>query len=478
MGLVSGARTADLLLVRVFVAALAFLLAGYMLMGRGFAHLGAPPLYLGEIVLGIGLLATAYVGVRWRLRLARSWIAVLLLLFMVLGLVRTVPYVEMYGINALRDAALWGYGLFALFIFVLADRTWLVGTKRLYGAMVPIFAVWLPIASIIFSSYQNLIPLAPGGLPVLFFKNQDMAVHAVGAIAFLVLATNVVTDVTQFALQTVVALPLAWGVYLTGSISRGAMASVVAGLAVLGVLARRTPNWAPVLLAGFAVALTVTTSGWLGGDVIPGPTPSPVVSASPGTPPPSGEPTPSPRPTPQPSPVAGRDVSPTQWWENITSVILKSSDPNLEGTKQFRLAWWTKIIGYTVFGQYFWEGKGFGINLADDDGFQPTADGSLRAPHNSHFTVLARMGVPGFVLWVLLQGAFGIQLLWSIVAHRRVGDAIAAAIGGWILVYWTAMLVDTSFDPYLEGPQGGIWFWTLFGLGLVVIRLAPRLRWR
>jgi len=46
------------------------------------------------------------------------------------------------------------------------------------------------------------------------------------------------------------------------------------------------------------------------------------------------------------------------------------------------------------------------------------------------------------------------------------------------LVYWTAMMVDTSFDPYLGGPQDGIWFWTLFGLGLVVIRLAPRLRWR
>jgi hypothetical protein len=88
------------------------------------------------------------------------------------------------------------------------------------------------------------------------------------------------------------------------------------------------------------------------------------------------------------------------------------------------------------------------------------------------------MGVPGFVLWFLLQGAFGIQLLRSVFAHGRNGDVALAAVGGWILVYWTAMMVDTSFDPYLEGPQGGIWFWTLFGLGLVVIRHAPRLRWR
>jgi hypothetical protein len=36
------------------------------------------------------------------------------------------------------------------------------------------------------------------------------------------------------------------------------------------------------------------------------------------------------------------------------------------------------------------------------------------------------------------------------------------------------MMVVTSFDPYLEGPQGGIWFWSIFGLGLVTMRLARR----
>jgi hypothetical protein len=36
------------------------------------------------------------------------------------------------------------------------------------------------------------------------------------------------------------------------------------------------------------------------------------------------------------------------------------------------------------------------------------------------------------------------------------------------------MMVNTSFDPYLEGPQGGIWFWSLFGLGMVIMRLSPR----
>jgi hypothetical protein len=79
--------------------------------------------------------------------------------------------------------------------------------------------------------------------------------------------------------------------------------------------------------------------------------------------------------------------------------------------------------------------------------------------------------VPGFVLWVVLQAAFAITLLRATFAHRRAGDRVLAAAGAWILVYWVAIMVNTSFDPYIEGPQGGIWFWTLIGAGLVVARL-------
>jgi hypothetical protein len=86
------------------------------------------------------------------------------------------------------------------------------------------------------------------------------------------------------------------------------------------------------------------------------------------------------------------------------------------------------------------------------------------------------MGVPGFVFWWVIQAAFAIGLLRSIRSHRRAGDLKFAAVGGWLLAYWVAMMVDTSFDPFLEGPQGGIWFWTVVGLGLVIARLGPKSR--
>jgi O-antigen ligase len=169
---------------------------------------------------------------------------------------------------------------------------------------------------------------------------------------------------------------------------------------------------------------------------------------------------------------AGRTVSLGQIASNLGSIAGGThGDAALAGTRNFRLEWWKTIWSYTVHGPYFWTGKGFGINLADADGFQPTADHSLRAPHNTHMTVLARMGVPGLGLWVALQLAFAGSLLSAFWRARRRGAIFWARIDIWLLAYWAAMMVNTSFDPYLEGPQGSIWFWAVFGLGLAALRL-------
>ncbi len=40
---------------------------------------------------------------------------------------------------------------------------------------------------------------------------------------------------------------------------------------------------------------------------------------------------------------------------------------------------------------------------------------------------------------------------------------VLANVNLWILAYWLALIVNMSFDVYLEGPQGGIWFWCLVG---------------
>ena len=63
-----------------------------------------------------------------------------------------------------------------------------------------------------------------------------------------------------------------------------------------------------------------------------------------------------------------RPVSAHQIVENAKS-ILGQSGQQTEGTKKWRLNWWDMIINDTLYGPSFWTGRGFGLNLADADGF-------------------------------------------------------------------------------------------------------------
>ena len=117
---------------------------------------------------------------------------------------------------------------------------------------------------------------------------------------------------------------------------------------------------------------------------------------------------------------------------------------------------------------------------ANDDGFQPLADESLRAPHNAHLEILAREGVPGLVLWVVLQAAWLMMIVRAgRTARGQPGGEFWARVAAWVLAIWAAAMVNMSFDVYLQGPPGGILYWSVFGLGIAIagiVRRAPRIR--
>lgn len=465
-------RPVDAWVVRLFFIALAILLVGYMFMGRGFAHVGFGPVYVGEVGLGIGLLATVWAVARFGLDTRPPAVLWLLVAFIALGAVRTVPYLAEYGLDALRDAVLWGYALFALFLYVLVDRGVLRRGMEFYAWLVPLFAAWLPVSWTLFGILSaDIDPTRPGEVvPLVFFKSGDMAVHIAGAIGSLTFAASTGPLANRFWWRLLITVPLGWTALVGFATNRGSLVALAVAVLVALVFTWRWRTWAP-LLAGGLVALAIfalpspTTPV---GQAPATPSVAPATAAATSTGGNDAAPTPG---VPTPTDPPGRQVGIGQVVANVVSIFGSSSDPGLSGTRAFRLAWWSEIVDYTVFGPHFWTGKGFGVNLATDDGFQPTADQSLRAPHNSHMTVLARMGVPGFLLWVALQATWAVGLVRVLRRQRHAGDRLLGAAAGWIGIYWIAMMVNTSFDPYLEGPQGGIWFWTIFGLGLVVMRL-------
>ncbi|MGD9715344.1 MAG: hypothetical protein AB7V46_25305, partial [Thermomicrobiales bacterium] len=68
--------------------------------------------------------------------------------------------------------------------------------------------------------------------------------------------------------------------------------------------------------------------------------------------------------------------------------------------------------------------------------------------------------------------SLAIMLVRVVRRRREASDIWLSAIAGWLLMYWLAMMINTAFDPYLEGPQGGIWYWTVVGVSLAVIQMA------
>jgi hypothetical protein len=419
---------------RVFLGALTGLLIGYALLGRGLAHAGVPPIYVGELVLGLGIVALVFGRPALRLDLVR----VLLLLFMLWGALQTIPYLGRYGVDALRDAVTWSYGAFAILVAALVSGPALLRAVDRYRVLAIPFCLFilltLPLSS---ASLPNL----PGSeVSVISPKPGDTAVHLAGIASFVLLGLYAAKN-TRFP-EFVVWLAWLPAALLVGIVSRGGLGALA--MSGLAVLFGRAPArlMTPLLVFLIAVVSLVYVD--------------PVINLG-----------------------LNRTISVGQVVENVTSVFGSTDDPALEGTKDFRLRWWGKIFDYTVGGPYFWTGKGFGVNLADEDGFQVYSDHSLRAPHNGHIEILARTGVPGLALWIALNLAWAIAVVLAIRRARAVGSGNWGAILIWLLVYWAAMMVNASFDPYLQGPQGGIWYWVVIGAGLVgvdVVRALPSLR--
>jgi hypothetical protein len=332
-----------------------------------------------------------------------------------------VPHVSQYGLNAFRDAALWGYGTFGIVTASLLLNTgWLQKAIDTYSRVLPWFLFWVPISQVVSWLAQSAIPRVLGtDVPLLHLKAGDIAVHLAGAAAFLLLGIKS----GGYGWRE---WPL-WMAWLAGLISasfnRGALVTVI-GVLTANLIFKPLGRWGKAFLTSALIITALVATD---------------VEFS----------------------IGGRTVSPMGMIDNLQSTLSTSGDQR-DATRAWRLEWWGTIVNYTIFGDYFWTGKGYGVNLASSDGYGFSDDEPLRNPHNGHLTVLARGGVPSAVVWFLLQASFAVSLFR---VYRRSRDSLFL----WVLLYWAAFMSNAAFDVYLEGPQGGIWFWCVFGLGLALL---------
>lgn len=410
-----------------YLILLCVLLLGYAIFGKGFAYLGVPPLFVSEIVLALGLIVLMSTG---------CWLAMLmtlpsLVIMLLIGWVvlRTLPYVGTYRFDALRDSVLAVYGLFAFIMVALLLQKpqrlgWIIGTYSRFALFYGFAGAALAYVT---NGLSHFIAWPFSGVPVVYVRMGEASVHLCGAAVFVLLGLRRV--------------PFLWVVamlvgFLMVSISRGAMLSFIVPLCVAAVLGGQLRRIMPIATVGGAVLAIVMVLGV------------------------------------QIETEGGRIIGPAQLVHNVESLIGRSEASNLDGTKTWRLRWWQSIQDYTLHGPYFWTGKGFGVNLAIDDGYVVGEDGRaasgqpVRAPHNAHLNMLARAGVPGLALWLFLAVVWFAMLLSRMVAARHNGDPDWAKLFLWIACYGLAQLINASFDVALEGPMLGIWFWCIIGLGI------------
>src|SRR5689334_18576242 len=96
---------------------LALLLAGYAIFSKAFAYLGLGPLYVGEIVFALGIIAFLRSGCA--LATLTTVPNLLLGLLLSWGVIRTLPYLGQFGFDALRDSVIVTYGGFAFIVTAL-----------------------------------------------------------------------------------------------------------------------------------------------------------------------------------------------------------------------------------------------------------------------------------------------------------------------------------------------------------------------
>jgi hypothetical protein len=412
-----------------FLGALAVILFGYAFFNRAFAYAGVPPLFVGELVLMLGVLAFLYSLERWRLNPT----TVAILVFMGWGLAQTIPYVPRYGVDAIRDGVAWLYASFALIIATVMLPEQMAAAVRLVRRVLPYFLVWVPVAGLSAIALQGRLPTVPGtNVPLLAFKGGDAGVLLAGAAAFILVGLYARAEPKPRLPEPLPWIPWLAGAGVVAIINRGGFVAITMTAFALAFVRRSGRVAAPLFIIAVLVVLGTILNPTLdvGGD---------------------------------------RQFSFSQLTDNLTSIFV-STDNSLEGTRSFRLRWWGEIVDYTVNGPYFWAGKGYGVALAVSDGFNITSAEILRSPHNAHIEMLARSGVPGLIVWVALQVTFGVSMVSAALKANREGRLFWVQVIGWLFVMWLAALANMTFDPYLQGPQGGIWFWSVMGLGMVAMR--------
>jgi hypothetical protein len=395
-----------------------FLLAGYLTLGRSFAYLGLPPLFIGEIVLG------AFLALKPRVALG-SWASSLMQTSPLNALGLGMFVFVAYGFWQVGRGILSGYptidalksftfNYYTLYMFMgiwigLRDPDYLPKLVRviawLNGIYGVIFLVALRRVDVYLPGFgaQDVLLFSPPAGQVVVILGLLCFERDLRAVWFVLVLNIVITLVWQVRSEwagLAVGI-LAWGL-LTGRLGR-VLGMGMAGLAVLGLLAL-----ADIRLPGRNGEVSLAET-------------------------------------------LGRVLAP------IDLELAKKLTPNAKhhaGTAEWRELWWGGIwrsVHSSPRLEAFGHGYGFPLSsLAPVKGYKE----STRTPHSVFYYALGYTGWVGVVAFGLLQLTI-LRLLWR--SYRLTGQAAG-------LAWWVMAMVRYSFEEGLESPMKAIPFYLMIGI--------------
>jgi hypothetical protein len=409
----------------IWLRIVGFLLTGYLTLGRSFAYLGIPPLFIGEIVLAAFLLLKPRVALgTWTASLLRpsplNAFGLALLVFMAYG-VWQVGRGVLGGFPAVHTLKFFTFNYYALYLFM---GIW-VGLRApdLLPRLVRVIAWVNGIYGLLFILALKHVTIALPGFGAqdvpLFSPPAGQVVVILGLLCFerdlravwFVLVLNIVVTLVWQVRSEWAGLAFAiltWGL-LTGRLGR-VVTMGMAGLAVLGMIA-----FADIRLPGRngEVSLSETLS---------------------------------------------RLIAP------IDLELAKELSPSAKyhaGTAEWRELWWDGIwrsVHSSPTLEAFGHGYGFPlVSLAPVEGYKE----STRTPHSVFYYALGLTGWVGVVVFGVLQFTI-LRLLWR--SYRLTGQAAG-------LAWWVMGIVRFSFEEGLETPMKAIPFYLMIG-----ICMAPALQ--
>ena len=163
-------------------------------------------------------------------------------------LARALPFVGVYGLDALRDSVVIMYGLFAFIMISLLveDDRRVIAIIQYYGIFATSFVIAIPFVFLIQRFMADYIPNVPGtNIPILWVSPGELNVHLTGAVVFVLVGFRRINTIWIGCL--IVALALAC------ASSRAAILAFILPVTFAVLMLGKVRELAMVLVAGLSI---------------------------------------------------------------------------------------------------------------------------------------------------------------------------------------------------------------------------------